>query len=76
MRLGVLPSNPIQYHVRLFRVIQRNHPDVGFHVFFCHKHGVEPTFDPGLGQEIQFDTPLLDGYAHAFLRTYPDTSVS
>lgn len=68
MRLGVLLSHPIQYHAPLFRAIQRKYPEVDLHVYFCHDHGVGPTFDPGFGKEIQFDTPLLEGYAHTFLK--------
>jgi glycosyltransferase involved in cell wall biosynthesis len=67
LRLGFLVSHPIQYHAPVFRALAKR-PDVDLTVHFCHDHGVRPSYDPGFGKTIQFDTPLLDGYRYRFLR--------
>ncbi len=36
-------------------------------VLFGSRHGLRPSFDAGFGKTIQYDVPLLDGYAHEFL---------
>jgi glycosyltransferase involved in cell wall biosynthesis len=67
MRLAVLSSHPIQYQAPLFRrlAIRLNG---ALEVFFCHEHGVRPSFDHGFGRVIQYDVPLTEGYRHRFLR--------
>ena len=67
LRLGYLVSHPIQYHAPVFRALSKR-PDVEFSAHFCHDHGLEPCFDPGFGQLIRFDVPLLEGYRYQFLR--------
>lgn len=67
IRLGYLTSHPIQYQAPLFRALAKT-PSVELEVLFCDQHGVGESFDPGFGRVVKFDTPLLDGYAHRFLR--------
>ncbi|HUP70148.1 MAG TPA: glycosyltransferase family 4 protein [Acidimicrobiales bacterium] len=66
MNIAVLSSHPIQYQAPLFRALAAR-PGVRLTALFCHDHGVRPSHDPGFGQAIQFDTPLLEGYDHRFL---------
>jgi glycosyltransferase involved in cell wall biosynthesis len=76
MRLAILSSHPIQYQAPLFRTLSTR-PGVELTALFCHDHGVRPTFDPGFGRTIQYDTPLLEGYAYRFLRNVaPRPSIS
>jgi glycosyltransferase involved in cell wall biosynthesis len=72
MKLGVLASHPIQYHAPVFRALARR-PGVDLEVFFCHDHGLRPSFDAGFGKTICFDVPLIDGYKYRFLRSFPRT---
>jgi glycosyltransferase involved in cell wall biosynthesis len=64
MRLAIVASHPIQYQVPLFRRLASS---VELTVFFCHRHGLGPSFDPGFGRSIQYDVPLLEGYESRFL---------
>lgn len=66
MHIAVLTSHPIQYQAPLYRELAAR-PGVRLTALFCHDHGLRPSHDPGFGQSIQFDTPLLEGYDHRFL---------
>jgi len=66
LRLASLVSHPIQYQAPLFRALAR-HPDVDFTAVFLSTHGVQPTLDPGFGQVIAFDVPLVEGYRSLFV---------
>jgi glycosyltransferase involved in cell wall biosynthesis len=70
MRLGVLTTHPVQYHAPLFRALARR-PGVELEVMFCHDHGLKPSFDAGFRKTIRFDVPLVDGYKHRFLHSFP-----
>lgn len=66
-RLAILASHPIQYQAPLFRALAAR-PEIDLHVFFCCRWGVEHYRDPGFGVSFSWDTPLLKGYSHTFLR--------
>jgi glycosyltransferase involved in cell wall biosynthesis len=66
LRLAGLVSHPIQYQAPLFRALAR-HPDVDFTAVFLSDHGLQPTLDPGFGQVIAFDVPLVEGYRSLFV---------
>jgi glycosyltransferase involved in cell wall biosynthesis len=61
MHIAFLSSHPIQYQAPLFRSLAAR-PGIEVTALFCHDHGARPSLDPGFGQTIQFDTPLLSGY--------------
>src|SRR5262245_30086379 len=67
LRLASLVSHPIQYQAPLFRALARR-PDIDFTAVFLSTHGVAPTLDPGFGQVIAFDVPLVEGYRSVFVR--------
>lgn len=66
-RLAVLNSHPIQYFAPLYRRLAQR-PDLNLTVYYCSRHGLDPTLDPGFGQEVQWDVPLLEGYRSIFLK--------
>lgn len=66
-RLGILSSHPTQSHVPLYRKLASD-PRIALKVYYCHDHGVRPSFDAGFGQQVRYDIPLLEGYEHEFLR--------
>ena len=66
IRLGILASHPIQYQAPLFRALSRV-PNLAVEVLFCCKWGLERYTDPGFGQAIAWDIPLVEGYKHRFL---------
>jgi glycosyltransferase involved in cell wall biosynthesis len=66
IRLAHLVTHPVQYFAPLYRELSRQ-PGVELTVFFASRFGLEPSFDPGYGKAIQYDVPLLSGYAARFL---------
>ena len=69
MRIAILSSHPVQYHVPFYRELA-SRPGVDLEVLYSHNHGLVPTFDKGFGLEVKFDVPLLEGYAYRFPRNY------
>lgn len=65
-RLAVLNSHPIQYFAPLYRRLAQE-PDIDLTVYYCSRWGVEEYLDPGFGEKVQWDIPLLDGYRYKFL---------
>ena len=66
IRLAHIVTHPIQYFAPLYReLVARD--DIALTVFFGSRHGIQPSFDKGFGQEIQFNVPLLGGYESHFL---------
>jgi glycosyltransferase involved in cell wall biosynthesis len=65
-RLAYLVSHPIQYQVPLLQRLAR-HPDIALHVYYMTDQGVRPSRDPEFGVPVQWDAPLLDGYAWTLL---------
>jgi len=66
-RLAALTSHPIQYQAPLLRLLAQD-PAIDLTVFFCARVGAEAWVDPGFGVSVRWDTPVLDGYRHVFLR--------
>lgn len=66
-KLAALLSHPIQYMVPLYqRLATRS--DVDLTVYFMTEVGVKATTLPVMGEAIVWDTPVLEGYRHEFLR--------
>ena len=69
-RVAVLTSHPIQYQVPLFQRLGKT-PDLDLTVYYCWDFGVKKTgYDKEFGKRIQWDIPILEGYAFQFLRNY------
>ena len=66
IKLGVLVSHPIQYFVPVYRALAKI-PDIDLTVIYRTRVGVEAYLDPGFGQVVKWDVPLLDGYRSCFL---------
>lgn len=66
IRLAVVVSHPIQYYAPWFRLLARE-PGIELKVFHLWDFGVAPRADPGFGQIVVWDIPLLEGYAHCFV---------
>ena len=66
-RLAVLNSHPIQYFAPLYRLIADSQ-DIDISVYYCSRQGLDGGHvDPGFGNNIVWDVPLLDGYRYKFL---------
>ena len=66
VRIAILATHPIQYQAPLYRALA-SRGDVALKLFFCWDFGVKETRDPGFGQTIRWDVPLLEGYDHEFV---------
>jgi len=65
-RIACLTSHPIQYQAPLFRYLA-NANDLELRVFFLSDFSLREYLDPGFGNAIKWDVPLLDGYEYQFL---------
>jgi glycosyltransferase involved in cell wall biosynthesis len=66
LRLGVLATHPIQYYSPLYRRLAAE-PGVDLRVYSAHRPTAEQQ-GVGFGVAFQWDTDLLGGYDHRFLR--------
>lgn len=73
IRLAVIATHPIQYHVPIFRILARE-PDIDIHVFYGSDFSVRGYQDAEFGLAVKWDVPLTEGYAHSFLSTDPRVS--
>ena len=71
VRLAYLATHPIQYQAPLLRLVAAE-PGIAFKAFFRSPMGLKEYVDPGFGQAIAWDVPLLDGYEHEFLPALGD----
>lgn len=70
MRVGVFSTHPIQYQVPLWRGLNAE-TDIDLTVFYFSDQGVSSSVDPGFGEVVTWDVPLLDGYFSCFLSRKP-----
>jgi glycosyltransferase involved in cell wall biosynthesis len=72
VRLAYVVSHPIQYQAPLLRRIAQE-PDIDMTVLFGSDFSVRGYKDEGFGVEVEWDTPLLEGYRYEFLPKLRDT---
>jgi glycosyltransferase involved in cell wall biosynthesis len=65
-RLAVVCTHPIQYYAPWFRILAAD-PRIDLRVFYLLEPGEQGLYDPFFGQDIKWDVPLLQGYAHEFV---------
>ena len=61
-RVLAVASHPVQYMSPILRRLAARQ-DLDLHVAYCSLRGAEPAHDPDFAATIQWDVPLLDGYA-------------
>lgn len=66
IKLAYLVTHPIQYQAPLLRRVAAL-PGLDFKVFFGSDFSARAFVDPDFGRAIQWDVPLLDGYAYEVL---------
>lgn len=69
IRLAVIAPHPVQYHTPLYRSICR-HPGLDAKVIYLDTLGLEGVYDAEFRTKIVWDTPLLDGHQHEFVKNY------
>jgi glycosyltransferase involved in cell wall biosynthesis len=60
-------THPIQYHAPWFRALA-SCPELGIHVFFCHRASPGQQAQAGFGVPFDWDTALLEGYSYSFMK--------
>lgn len=65
-RLAVITSHPVQYYAPWFRHIAAD-GRIALRIFYLWDFGVRARPDPGFKDNIVWDIPILEGYAHEFV---------
>lgn len=65
-KLAILTTHPIQYYAPVFRLLAEK-GEIAVRVFYSWGKYSLKKYDPGFGQIIEWDIPLLDGYDYEFL---------
>lgn len=65
-RIAIVATHPIQYYAPWFAQLAA-HSRLDVKVFYLWDFGVRAQMDPGFQVPVQWDIPLLDGYAHEFV---------
>ncbi len=66
LRVAYLLSHPIQYQSPLLRLLAKQ-PGLELTVLYTSDFSVRSYYDKGFGAAVEWDVPLLGGYAHEFL---------
>jgi glycosyltransferase involved in cell wall biosynthesis len=67
-KLAVVCTHPIQYNSPVFRSLAQ-HDAIDLKVFYTWSQAADGvTYDAGFGAAVKWDIPLLEGYAHQFVR--------
>ncbi len=73
-RLALLVSNPIPYHVALYRALAV-HSAIDLTVLYCSRLGISGQIDPEFDIPATWHPSLLNGYSHRFLHNVSPLSV-
>ena len=67
-KLAIVSTHPIQYYSPVFRALAQS-DRLDLRVFYTWSQSAEgKIFDSGFGTAVEWDLPLLDGYAYQFVR--------
>ena len=67
MRLAVVTTHPIQYYAPLLRLLSKE-PGIELRVFYTWSQSQQgKKYDHDFGKMIEWDIPLLEGYAYEFV---------
>jgi glycosyltransferase involved in cell wall biosynthesis len=65
-KLAIITTHPIQYYAPIFKLLhQREH--ISIKVYYTWGERALDKFDPGFGQKVNWDIPLLDGYPYEWV---------
>lgn len=65
-RLAIITTHPIQYNAPLFQLLAQQ-KGICLKVFYTWCQSKAKVYDPGFGQAVSWDIPLLDGYDYEFI---------
>ncbi len=76
IRLAIISTHPIQYYAPWFRLLG-GLASLDLRVFYLFDPVKDGAYDPGFQLDVEWDIPLLEGYAHEFVpNTSPDPGTS
>jgi glycosyltransferase involved in cell wall biosynthesis len=67
LRLAVITSHPIQYNAPLFRRLTERGRIIPHVLYNWEGASMQEVLDPGFGQRVRWDIPLLEGYSYEFV---------
>lgn len=66
-KLAIITTHPIQYNAPLFQVLAKR-KRISIKVFYTWGESVlQNKYDPGFGETVTWDIPLMDGYEYRFV---------
>ncbi len=65
-KLAIIVSHPIQYYAPVFKLLTERR-QVEVKIFYTNGNTPLDNFDPGFGQKVKWDIPLLEGYEYEYL---------
>src|SRR5579864_4353207 len=68
-RVAAIFQRPYPYFCKFFQCLAA-HPEIDLKVYFYSDAGIGSTRDQGFLGGMKWDTDLLSGYRHRFLRNY------
>ncbi|MDO3627487.1 glycosyltransferase family 4 protein [Mucilaginibacter sp. BT774] len=66
-KLAIVTTHPIQYYAPIFRLLTERRK-IAIKVFYTWGSVDQRKFDPGFDKTIDWDIPLLTGYAYEFVQ--------
>ncbi|MEO7214175.1 glycosyltransferase family 4 protein [Mucilaginibacter sp.] len=64
--LAIVTTHPIQYYAPVFKLLHQRQ-NISIKVFYTWGEACLTKYDPGFGQEIKWDVPVLEGYPYEFV---------
>lgn len=62
-KLAIITTHPIQYYAPVFKLLHER-GNIDIMVFYTWGNSVNDKHDPGFGQHVEWDIPLLAGYPY------------
>lgn len=66
MKLAIITTHPIQYYAPIFKLLAER-DRITIKVYYTWGEKALDKFDPGFGQKVNWDIPLLDGYDYEWV---------
>ena len=66
-KLAIITTHPIQYYAPVFKLMHER-GNIDIKVFYTWGDKATNKHDPGFGDEIEWDIPVLEGYPYEWIR--------
>jgi glycosyltransferase involved in cell wall biosynthesis len=63
MKLAIITTHPVQYYAPIFKLLNERQK-ISIKVYYTWGEKALDKYDPGFGQKVTWDIPLLDGYPY------------